>query len=106
MKMETPNYPKYIKAEKMKKEFNLNEKIKQVDIDLSELNWVYPKEDVKEFIKLLKVKITKKFDKFTDGWYKTDNPEIAQLRLQISALIFGNDGYLEDIDKLVGKSLI
>ena len=32
------------------KENSLNDKRRQVDIDLSELNWVYPEEDVKEHI--------------------------------------------------------
>ena len=38
----------------MKKEETLSDKRSQVDIDLYELNWVYPEEDVKEFIKKLK----------------------------------------------------
>ena len=64
--------------------------------------------ETKEARELLKENINnmidKKFNEFQKSWYKTDNPEIAQLRLGISILIFGNDGILDEINKIFDKN--
>ena len=85
------------KDEKMKNEFkfNLSEKEKKagqviIDNDLGASNLVYPKEDVKEFIKRLKDKI-----------YSASDMETTTIE-QIRAFDF----CLEEIDKLAGEKLI
>jgi hypothetical protein len=58
------------------------------------------KKIIEGFIYKLKEEIDNKFNRFQKDWYPTDKPEIAQLRFQLSALIFGNNGYLETLDAL------
>ena len=53
MKYETPNYPKWIKAKKMEKKFNLSER-SWID-ELGGINFTI--DEIKEFIKKLKQKI-------------------------------------------------
>lgn len=44
--------------------------------------------------------IDKAFDKYQKSWKSTNNRELALIRLQLSAMIFGNEGLFEQIDKL------
>jgi len=100
------------KQTKMKtKEFNLSEKIFHMKRTLNlktkekeDFDFV-KKEDVKEFIRLLKEEIDKLHDKQRDSQETTSNPEVALERLNKANLIYGNGGILEEIDKLAGEKL-
>jgi hypothetical protein len=84
-------------------EFNLSEKLINQDSEYCD-NGFYWEKDVKEFIKRLKKEKDKAFDNFRkEGWFATDIPEVAELRLQCSLLIL--DRLDEIIDKLAGEKL-
>ena len=57
--------------------------------------------DVKKAVNKLKDEINKKFDEMREGWFKTDNPEVAQTRMNDSSWI----NIIDEIDRIFGDDL-
>ena len=95
----------------MAEEFNLSDKIeelyKKANDAKFELADIFDmiEAQVKEFIRLLKKRIEELHDKQKENQEQTKDPEVALERLNKANLIFGNDGILEEIDKLAGEKL-
>ena len=85
----------------MTEEFNLSEKIK-FDGRLTDRG-IIDKEDVKEFIRLLKESTGIIFDEIQSDWMTTDSPQVAQTRWQLATYM---QSILDEIDKLAGDELI